>query len=399
MTYSRPPTATLTRTPQLDSSKPSYEADSRPPTPSVGSSYASRQTLNEDNVRKACAKQGMYFEVEASYDKYPEFREKIESMVFGDRESAMRTQSLQNIKKWRKENATNDEESYFAGLIPKTIHTERSFGQEVEREALSFSKDDGLDMRQDCLFVHGILPLRTGAPEAQSQGVTTPQPDLVFGLKVPQHPKLNAPILKTETEAQIGVARGIKHPFFSINNKGSQHSIEAAENQAMRSGATMVNARRLLNRKAAKGKAGPIREKQATDTSFPIANTNTADDAAMSDPFIAHATATTDTATPTEQATEVPEEPPGVDTNSFAFTCSLVPQMANLHVHWCELYPDGSKVYHMNLLRGYLMSDDVHVSAFRKDVHNILDYGVSTKRKETLEQLELDIARFERGGR
>ena len=334
----------------------------------------------------------MYFEDEASYDKYPEFKDHIESMVFGDRGSAMRTQSLRRIKTWRKENATNDEKSYFAGLIP------------MIRNASSFFGDDGLDERQDCLFVSGILPLRTGVPEAQTQGLTTPKPDLVYGLKVPQHPDLNAPILLPETKAQIAAAPGIKYPFFSIDNKAAQKSIEAAENQAIRAGATMVNARRLLNRKAAKGKAakgkvGPIREKQATDTSVPIADTGTADDVAMSDPFIAHTTATTDTATPTEQATEVPEEPPGVDTNSFAFTCSWVPQMANLHVHWCELYPDGSKVYHMNLLRGYLMSNDVHVSEFRKDVHNILDYGVSAKRKETLEQLEQDIARFERGGR
>ena len=335
----------------------------------------------------------MYFEDEASYDKYPEFKDHIESMVFGDRGSAMRTQSLQNIKTWRKENATNDEKSYFAGLIPKTI-----------RIASSFFEDDGLDMRRDCLFVNGIIPLRTGAQEAQSQGVTTPKPDFVFGLKAPHFPTPDAPILMNETKARIGVARGIKHSFFSIDNKGAQQSIEAAENQAMRAGATMVNARRLLNRKAAKGKAakdivGPIIcENQATDTS-PIAETDAADDVAMSNPFIAHAAATADPGTPAEPATETPEEPPGVDANSFAFTCSWVPQMANLHVHWCELYPDGSKVYHMNLLRGYLMSNGDHVSDFRKDVHNILDYGVSTKRKETLEQLEQDIARFERGGR
>ena len=62
--------------------------------------------------------------------------------------------------------------------------------------------------------------------------------------------------------------------------------------------------------------------------------------------------------------------------------------MANPHVHWLELCPDGSEVYHMNLLRGGLMSNKDSVSGFRKDVHNIVDYSVSTKRKETLEQLE-----------
>lgn len=41
------------------------------------------------------------------------------------------------------------------------------------------------------------------------------------------------------------------------------------------------------------------------------------------------------------------------------------------------------------------MSDKWHVSDFRKDVHNILDWGVSPKRKETLKQLERDIAKYE----
>ena len=53
----------------------------------------------------------------------------------------------------------------------------------------------------------------------------------------------------------------------------------------------------------------------------------------------------------------------------------------------------------MNLLRGYLMSANDHLSDFRKDVHNILDYGVSTKRKEALKQLEQDIAKYEERSR
>ena len=338
----------------------------------------------------------MFFEDEGSYDRYPEFRKEVETMVFGDRGSAMRTQSLQSIKIWRMQNATKDEKTFFAGLIPKVLST-RSFGQEVEREASSFYEDDGLDKREDCLFVKNLLPLRSDYAEAASQGVTTPKPDFVYGLKVPQFPRPDAPILRPETKAEIGVAPGIKHAFFSIDNKSAQQSIEAAENQAMRAGATMVNARRFLNRKAAKGKVRPVIN-QATDTTATTAGTDAAHDAAMRDPFVTH-TAATPSATPAEQVTETTEEAIGVDTNSFAFTCSWVPQMANLHVHWFELCRDGSKVYHMNLLRGYLMSNKDHLADFRKDIHNILDYGVSTKRKEILKQLEQDIAQYERGGR
>ena len=340
----------------------------------------------------------MFFEDEDSYEKYPEFKAYIENMVFGSRGSAMRTESIQSIKTWRAENATKDEKTYFAGIIPKIFKEmrggpaskKRSFGEEVARQAESFFKNDGLDQREDCLFTKGLLPLRTSYAEAAAQGVTTAKPDFVYGLRYPRYPDLDAPVLTNETKAEVGVAPGIRHAFFSVDNKGSQQSIESAENQAMRAGATLVNARRYLNRKG-KGKVGPLMSgNEVTGTDAVTA------DAAMSDPFVSPADAEANTTAPGPQANEVQEEDLGVDPSSFAFTCSWVPQMANLHVHWCERRTGGSEFYHMNLLRGYLMSDNDHLSHFRKDVHNILDYGVSTKRKEILKQLERDIAKHER---
>ena len=354
----------------------------------------------------AAAEQGMFFEDEDSYEKYPEFKAHIENMVFGSRGSAMRTESIQSIKIWRAENATKDEKTYFAGIVPKIFKEmrggpaskKRSFGEEVVRQAESFFKTDGLDQREDCLFTKGLLPLRTSSAEAAAQGVKTAKPDFVYGLRCPRHPDLDAPILTNDTKTKIGVAPGIQHAFFSVDNKGSQQSIEAAENQAMRAGATMVSARRYLDRKA-KGKVGPLLPgNEVTGTDAVTADTATLTDAAMSDPLVSPADAEANTPVSGPQANESQEEDLGVDTSSFAFTCSWVPQMANLHVHWCERRPGGSEVYHMNLLRGYLMSDNDHLSNFRKDVHNILDYGVSTKRKEILKQLERDIAKHEREG-
>lgn len=350
----------------------------------------------------ASARQAMFFEDDDSYEKYPEFKAYIENMVFGSRGSAMRTESIQSIKTWKAKNATKDEKTYFAGIIPKvfkevrnvSVPKKRSFEGEIVHQAQSF-KTDGLDQREDCLFVKGLLPLRQTTAEATSQGITTAKPDVVYGLEVPQHPDLDEPVLKGETMAEIQVAPGIKHAFFSVDNKGSQSSIEAAENQAMRAGATMVSARRYLNRKA-KGKVVPlVLGNEVTGTDAVTADTGPADDTAMSDPFVASVGAEANIPVTGPLASGTQEEDLGVDTSSFAFTCSWVPQMANLHVHWCERRPRGGQVYHMNLLRGYLMSDKDHLSHFRKDVHNILDYGVSTKRKETLNQLERDIAKYE----
>lgn len=302
------------------------------------------------------------------------------------------------------ENAIKDEKTFFVGMMPKvfkearnvSIPEKRSFEDEVVYQAKSF-KTDGLDQREDCLFVKNLLPLRTTSAEAASCGITTAKPDVVYGLKIPQHPDLDEPILKGETMAEIEVAPGLQHAFFSIDNKGSQNSIEAAENQAMRAGATMVRARRFLNRKT-KGKVGPtIPENEAKGTHTGITGAGTAND--VSDPFVTPADAEARTTATGLQASGTQEEDLGVDISSFAFTCSWVPQMANIHIHWCERRQGGSEVYQMNLLRGYLMSDKDHLSHFRKDVHNILDYGVSPKRKETLKQLERDIAKHERESR
>ena len=338
----------------------------------------------------------MFFEDEDSYERYPDFKARVEQMVFGERGSAMRVESLKNIKTWRVENATKDEKTFFANMKPMVFKNERNitatnkrtFEDEIVYQAKSF-KSDGLDEKEDCLFVKNILPLRTTYAEAAQLGVTTAKPDFVYGLQRPRFPDGTEPILSAETVAHIEVAPGLQHAFFSVDNKGSQHSIEAAENQAMRSGATMVAARRILNRKA-KRKAQPVA----------VTNANAADATASTDTTASDASVADANATPNTIAIGLPEseteqEDLGADTNSYAFTCSWVPQMANIHVHWCERRPGGSEVYHMNLLRGYLMSDGGHVADFRKDVHNILDWGVDPGRKMLLKQLERDIAKYE----
>ena len=81
------------------------------------------------------------------------------------------------------ENATTDERTFSAEVIPKIL-TRRSFSEKVEREAFSFHEDDGVDEREDCLFVEGALPSRVDYLEAVSQGLTTPKPSFVVGLKV-----------------------------------------------------------------------------------------------------------------------------------------------------------------------------------------------------------------------
>lgn len=347
----------------------------------------------------------MFFEDEVSYKRYPELQATLDQTVFGERGSAMRDESLKKINNWRAENATKNEKTLFAGLIPKVIKStrivatgKRTFAGEIIHQAREFSEDD-LDSREDCLFVKNILPLRTTPTEAAQQGVTTPKPDFVYGLKRPRFPPLDEPLLSPETKALIGVAPEMKHPFFSVDNKGSQHGIEAAENQSMRSGATMVAANRALKRKA-KRKLELIRPTDdAANISTVATDTATINDATASDTSVIAADTTNNTIAPTPQANKTNQEDFGADIDSIAFTCSWVPRMANIHVHWYERRSKQIEVKHMNLVRGYLMSDDEHVKAFRRDINNILDWGVASKRKQSLKELEREIAKHEHGDR
>jgi len=204
---------------------------------------------------------------------------------------------------------------------------------------------EGLDVKEDAQLVKQILPrVMENDHAGKPLGLTDPKPDYVYGLKRLRHrrgKKLRR--LSQNTKALIGVAPGLEHAWFVVENKGCQDSIESAENQGIRSGGTLVNAKRLLAEKA--GRLGI--------------------------------------------------EDEGPDCDSIAFSCAWVPQMANVFVHWHEMTADGESIYHMNKIRGYLMSDGDHVSDFRKDIHNILEYGLLDSYKVRMAALEDDIRRVE----
>lgn len=226
--------------------------------------------------------------------------------------------------------ATKDEKLFFAGQYPLMIKGARSvpikkrtFQEHIVFEAKNYA-DDGLDHREDCLFVKNILPLRMSIAQAARQGITTPKPDLVFGFTRPRHTPIDEPVLSIETKALIGLAPEIEYPFFSTNNKGSQKSIEAAENQALWSGTAMIAANAALNREADRKLELLPRQDHAVDTDGVAANTPTISDSIMSDTSVDAADATINTIAPPQQANETNQEDYGADMDSFAFTCSWV---------------------------------------------------------------------------
>ncbi|KAL9607936.1 MAG: hypothetical protein Q9167_007197 [Letrouitia subvulpina] len=316
------------------------------------SSSGFKLPTNIDTVRASLDAEGIFFEHEAALEQYPDFEECILTTVMGDRSTPMRMESKKAIKQYQVSKKTENEETYFGGLVPLIIKANRGGGNPTEKRdhageimlerAKSFFGDDGLDQKVNHEFIRNCLPLKG---DTQNRiGLSTPKPDITYGLARAQFrdPSIARP--SAEVEALVGVCPGIEHPFLVVENKGCEGSIEAAENQALRGGVAMVSAQRGLAKMA-----GHIQ----------------------------------------------PNEPTGPDRTNIAFSCSWVPQMANIHVHWHEKLASGHSVWHMNKVRAYLMLDGAHVSDFRKDIHNILDFGVSYTRKERLAKMVRDAIAME----
>lgn len=292
----------------------------------------------------------MRFDDKASYLKYPALKEKVDAIICAERSSVLHPSSILKIQEYRDKNATMDEKSYYKDLVPMVMKDKthistkkRTATEEIVLQARSLA-DEGLIQKTDCLFLKGILPHRETVEYAL--GLTEPKPDYVFARRSPQHPDPTAPIQSNQVKRLIGVAPGTKHAFFAIENKNCNGSIEEAENQAIKTGGTLVEANRGL-----RNLADPDRQWVL-----------------------------------------------GADLDSLAFTCCWVPTLARIYLHWVEVVEGQyarAVVYHTNRVGSYLMDDAEHVAALRRNAHNILEWGIDQRRQEELQGLEEKLGSME----
>ena len=47
---------------------------------------------------------------------------------------------------------------------------------------------------------------------------------------------------------------------------------------------------------------------------------------------------------------------PGAEFESFVFSFAVVPDLAQLYVHWPEVTAEGRTIFHMHMLEGYILS-------------------------------------------
>ncbi|KAI4117488.1 MAG: hypothetical protein LQ345_002286 [Seirophora villosa] len=134
---------------------------------------------------------------------------------------------------------------------------EASMDEEVYHSMWEDFEDCGLDWTQDREFARDFLPNsyhEVGYEEqiaktlAKERGMKNPKPDRAYGLAIDDisPPEHQFDLLRDETRAVLNAIPGLHHVFFLIEGVRSAGDLRKAVNQACRGGTVAVRIQRLL---------------------------------------------------------------------------------------------------------------------------------------------------------
>ena len=145
----------------------------------------------------------------------------------------MRKTSYKKIVGHTRATATSIEDWYHDLLIDymvkdsRTVATRRNVNDEIDGISRTFN-DDGIVRRRGVNFISGLLPGQTDVLE-KKLGLSDAKADYIFGIHENRFPMPKS-FASDAVKAVMGVAPGIAHPFFVIENKGAEGSLERAQN-------------------------------------------------------------------------------------------------------------------------------------------------------------------------
>ncbi|KAI4126818.1 MAG: hypothetical protein LQ338_003552 [Usnochroma carphineum] len=312
------------------------------------------QTNNARNQRAALEEHMMFLDKESARERNQHFINGILEILTGDRSSVTSQRTLKKIQNAQNINAVAMENTYVTAVFPVIIGESRTVKQippttsavadhtespnpemltQLETVVREFAKDR-LHWEGPCYFVKDLI---SGPRTKKEFGISDPRPDLGFGIRKKEM-DMDPPKVSNGTKIRIRVAGCLDHCFCIFEAKGPDEPFAQATTQAIRGGASLVRARRELNKRAGRV---PVKL--------------------------------------------------GADSDSWVFTVAWMHGYAEIYVSWHESLTDG-EAHHMHLLESYALKRPDDIQRFRRDVHNILDWGLDHKRVAGLEQLVKDIA-------
>ena len=262
--------------------------------------------------------------------------DKVTELVKGTRSSTMKSTSVNKFLDERDHLSMANEQTFVHMLLNRIKKDDRLVKSSYESnppdvfvEELREWKDDYLDMNLDVEFRQESLVAVTLSDNPAIERVKNPRPNVAFGLMrkaLTMEQRETSNIYKTYTE----VSPRLFGTFLIFECKGS---LQEAVTHTCRSGTGMVYAMREL---------------------YAILGTETKE---------------------------------GVDGASFAFSICLTPDLAQLFLHWAEVV-QGTVEYNMQRIGNYVLDDKDNVKELRRDMDNILDWGVFERKRVLCETLD-----------
>ncbi|KAI4269340.1 MAG: hypothetical protein LQ337_007341, partial [Flavoplaca oasis] len=312
-----------------------------------GDSLSDSKKNLTNNVRNAIdtlESYHMFIDQPSVVQRNEDFINGVKEILCGDRSSVTSQATLERIEKAQLLNAWAMENTYASEVLPlyigssRTVKPTSGLNEHVDAVIRDFA-EDRLHKEGPCYFIKDML---FGPRTKKEIGVSDPRPDVGFGIRK-RKMDLDVPTLSEGTKLRIRIAGCIDHCFCLGEIKGPDDPFAHALIQALRGGVTLVRAKRDLRNRAgySAAKVGP-------------------------------------------------------DQHSWVFIIAFEYRYAEICVCWHESFADGKEADHMHRLESYKLLDVEGIKQFRRDLHNILDWGLDPQRVADLEQMVRDIAAKEK---
>jgi len=83
-------------------------------------------------------------------------------------------------------------------------------------------------------------------------------------------------------------------------------------------------------------------------------------------------------------------ELPPPPTETCVFSCTVDTYTANIHVHWCEVDQTiGTRSFYMNAVSDVMLKRPDEVWRLRREIENIMDWGLEVRLESTREAVSL----------
>ena len=285
------------------------------------------------NVRWALSDAGMRYDDDEAWERYPAFRQAIESILDIPRGSTIRDESHKKANRYIKEKRFMGEDSFvkkvFPAIVPMThqVDTKKRDSDGNAIIAIQAYEDvDSLEVAEKPHFARGFVPNKMYGEKVKEFGLTEPVPDQAFGKKRPLHASGDGSgaQLPVWFQAIKSLNTKMEWPFMVCENK-TEDTIAEAENQAIRDGAVIVSSRLALKNY--------------------VENTQ-------------H------------------KQPLGADPDIYCFSLCFGPDFSRISVHWFEKVSDDRHYFHMTPVGQYFTNEKAGQGIMRARIHNIWDFGL-----------------------